>query len=887
MSSGLLTDVRREVLDNGLTVLVKEDFAAPVCCLQLFVKVGSNHETDAEWGWSHGIEHMFFKGTEKRGSGDMAREVGLIGGDLNAATGYESTAYHIVCPVAGFETALELHADALANAAFREDDLASERNVLLEELQMYKDVPDGFGHTWDVLMGTAFERHRYGKSIIGDEVSLKETSREAIVDYFRRGYVPANMVYCVTGAVPADEAVAAVRRHLGGLASAEAALSRPEPEPPQTSFRHVAMTGDVEAAYFKIGFHVPEEPHADTAALNVLTHLLGSGRSARLYQEVLESRGLVSQISVMKESGRDPGILVVDAVTEPEKLEAAIAATYEEIGRFHRHPVPDVDLEKSLNNVIADFVSALETVQGQSSVLGRFELLGGYALADEMLARIARVSAADVRRVARRYLTFDGSTVLTYLPGPAAEPTREGEAALRDRLEARLAEAVGSEPAPADPPDSPPRNVPAIKMGAPATDVPISRHELPGGARLLCRPVRRAPLMALAAYVRAGSRFETPETLGVGTLTARSLIKGTHARGQAELAQAIEHLGITLFPFTDRDTMGFYVEALTGHAEVALDLFAEILHGASFPDEAVAREREMLLADLVEEQDDTFTITMNELRKLLFGDHPYGYHPLGTPETIASLTPDHLRGWRDRFFVQGGLHLAAVGDVDPDAITAGLARRLDRLRDDAPPTPPTVGLAARTEGARTELVRDKAQAVIIAGLPAPSLHDPSRFAHAVMNAVLNGMGSRLFEELREKRHLCYFTGSSFSALDDAGAFAAYVGTSAEHVDGALDALLGELRRIGEAPPSDDEMTRAINTLVGHHTIALQRSGSQAAAFARLSALGREPEDVLRYPERIRAITGDDVLAAARATLDVDRAAIALLRPGTPGTSTGG
>lgn len=879
MAKGLFAGVRKKVLDNGLTVLINEDRAAGVVALEVFVKIGSNNETDDIWGWSHGIEHMLFKGTARRGVGDVAREVTELGGTMNAGTWYESTTYYITCPREGFTRALDIHADVLEHSAFREEDLDRERRVLVEELNMYRDVPDGVGFTLDELMNVAFTRHRYRRAVIGIAESLEKTSREAIVDYYRRGYVPANMVYVVVGDVDADDALAAIESTLGTIPARPPRLPAPDPEPEQTTFRHVALTGDIEEAYFKIAFHIPGERHEDTPALRVLTHLLGSGRSSRFHRNLVEEAGLVSHIGLMDVSSADPGVLIVDATAEPKDVEEAIAAVYVEARRFHDELVTEADLEKALNNVIAAFVSTLESVQGQASMLGHFELLGDHALADAYAAEIARVSAEDVRRVAARYLRFDASTVLTYLPGAPTEPDRSGEAALAERLRARIAEHPRATVASSGTAAGARRiELPSIAPSFEGKEGEIEERALPGGAPLLVRRRPKLPTVALAVYGRAGLRFERSDRLGAGTLATRCLLKGTRARSDEALAEEIERHAISIRPFSDRDTTGLYVECLTGQLPRALDLFAEILSEPAFDHDAIERERALLLADIRQEHDDTSAVTFEAFRSRVFGDHPYGWNPLGTETSAQAVTREDLVDWHRRFFVLGNLAFAAVGDIDADWLARELTARLDLVPEGPVPTPPPLVLATPTSLERCVLTRDKEQAVIVFGVPAPSMHSDMRFPLYVLDHMLSDMAGRLFTELRNTRNLCYHTQSFFSPLEDAGVFGAFVGTTPERVDEAIEALHGELERTRLEPPSAAELERSIAAITGKRLISMQRNGRQAAAMARRQALGPGYREVFAFPERIRAVTSAEILHAARTTLTLEQAVLAVLTP---------
>jgi zinc protease len=422
-------------------------------------------------------------------------------------------------------------------------------------------------------------------------------------------------------------------------------------------------------------------------------------------------------------------------------------------------------------------------------------------------------------------------------------------------------------------------NVPKVTANshAPALGDVVVR-DLPNGSQLIIRPKPKLPLMALAAYGRAGVRFQPSDKLGVGTLTSRSLIKGTQSKSYREVADAIDHLGLTLVPFADRDTCGFYLETMLDHQDTALDLFAEILIHPSFPEEAVERERQLQIAQIIQEQDDTVSLTMDRLYRCVFGDHPYAENPLGTVDSVRGITRNDLAAWHRRFFVPENLRLAAVGDVDPDKLAEDLSRRLSSLGTGPKPTLGDLTQPEIPSLIRERIVREKEQSVVAFGMRAPRFLDDDRLPLEVLNRVLAGMGGRLWDELRETRHLCYMVGSFYTALDGGGMFGAYIGTSPDLVDDAIEGLEGELRRIVETPPTDEEFDRAINSLCGAHLIALQTNGAQAAAFARCEALGIGYERVLNFPERVRKVTVEDVQRVARQVIDLDRRAVVVLTP---------
>ena len=403
----LFDDVRRKVLANGLEVLVREDHGTPVVALNFFVRLGSLNEDRSIAGWSHGVEHMLFKGTDRRGPGDIAREIQDAGGQMNAGTGYESTNYYIILPAANFDRALDIHADVLRHSAFDEHELEKERQVLIKENEMYRDRPGGFGLTWEALLETAFTRHRYGRPIGGPDENLLRTARGEVLAHKRKYYVPSNITYVVVGDVDAETVFRKMEAALGDWEAPPVTPDRSPVEPSQTAFRFRGMSGDVGKSYVKLGFHIPEELNPETDALLVLAHILASGRTSRLYRRVREEQNLIYGASVMQVTGRDPGYLVFEFTCDPAKTDAALEAVLAETLAFREEPVTAEELDRTLHSVRADTVATLETMEGQASMLGHYALLGDYRLAGTYLDRIAGVDAGRIRAAARRVLSLE------------------------------------------------------------------------------------------------------------------------------------------------------------------------------------------------------------------------------------------------------------------------------------------------------------------------------------------------------------------------------------------------------------------------------------------------------------------------------------------------
>jgi zinc protease len=410
----LASDAERVVLPNGLTVLVKEVYPTSVVSLSLWVGVGSVHEPDPAAGISHFVEHMLFKGTEKRPVGRLAQEVHELGGYLNGFTSYECTCYWIVLPSRHFATALEIASDALLHPLFDDQECRREAQVILEEMRMYQDRPDYY--CFEKLMALAFPRHRYGRPIIGTEEVVGRLSPEELRAHYRRYYRPNNMAVVVVGDIEAGEALRQVEQALGGIEPGPVERSRSEPEEPQTGMRRLDLEGDLSNAHLQAGFHISDLFSEEAYAYDLLSSILGEGRSSRLNQALRERLGLVTSISCSAFLEKDPGLLVVEAVLPPDHLAPAEEALLAELEAVAVGGVSERELQKAKNMVEAHYVMGQETVEGQGRKLGYYEMLGDYTLAQTYVSRLARVSCDDVAAAAARALRRDNCSLVTCRP---------------------------------------------------------------------------------------------------------------------------------------------------------------------------------------------------------------------------------------------------------------------------------------------------------------------------------------------------------------------------------------------------------------------------------------------------------------------------------------
>ncbi|MCP4666661.1 MAG: insulinase family protein, partial [Deltaproteobacteria bacterium] len=351
-------------LDNGFTVILKENRTAPVAAIQVWVKTGSANETEEEAGITHFIEHMIFKGTPTRKAGDIARTIESSGGNINAYTSLDRTVYYVEMPGSLFHTGLEVLLDAVRHSLFDEQELLREKEVVLEEYRRSLDSPGR--RLGKAVMNLCFRKHPYGRPIIGYAYTIRSFHREAILKYMDKWYGPRNMVLTAVGDFHAKGAMKAIRALIRDFPKRTGKRpSRPE-EPKQAGLRTTILKEGVQQAYLSLAWRIPALAHPHIPALDLLETILGHGKSSRLYTRLKMKENLVHSIGAGAYALMDPGIFSIDSTLKPEKTDRVLKALGEEMVRVCTAPVSASELQRARAIREADFLFAMETMSGQA-----------------------------------------------------------------------------------------------------------------------------------------------------------------------------------------------------------------------------------------------------------------------------------------------------------------------------------------------------------------------------------------------------------------------------------------------------------------------------------------------------------------------------------------
>lgn len=826
MSAGALTRgrTRTRVLSNGFTVLVEPDHSAPVSSVQVWVQTGSIHE--GSWlggGLSHFLEHMIFKGTATRGPNDIARAVQEMGGQVNAYTSFDRTVYWITTPAHGTATAIELLADATLHSTIPEGEFAKEQEVIRREFAMGFDDPNRLSS--ELMLATAFSHSPYRHPIIGHLDIFNNLTREDLDTYYHARYVPDNMFLVVTGDVDpmdifslAEKWFCSVKRNVG------APLFIPH-EPPQLGRREAHEEFETELGRCSLVWHIPPITHPDAAALDVLATVLGAGRSTPLYRELRERRNLVHHIASYSYMAGEMGLLGIDFICEPPKRLEAEQAALAVVARYRETEISEAEVTKARKSILADQLGNLATARGRASDIGASWLLARNPdLGVEYLERVGRVEAADLRRVARHYLDPATCTVTSVNPRGSLSGISN------------------------------------------VTNTNATRHiesfTLPNGLRVLTCEDHKLPVVSAMAVFRGGLLAETLETNGITALAGRTLLKGTTTRTAEQIDGEIESIGGQIGTNSGNNSFSVSVETMTPDFRLGLDLLADVLSNATFPEEEIAREKEDQIAALKAEDEQITSVARNTMRHAIFDTHPYGLRTNGTPESIASLSRAQLLAFRDHCVTAANGVLAIFGDIDTQEIRQ-IATKLfgtlpaGELLMTSPPVAP-----ALPKSLDIVVQEPKQQAVLMVGFRGTWAHSPDQTALELIETASSDMASRFFQRIREELGLAYFVGAAQMTGFAPGIFTFYLGTDPAKVALVRAHFEDEIISLAREGLTDDELARAKKKMIGSEAIRNQSLDAFTGAAAMDELYGFGYDHHQHRTAEINAVTSEQIRAVA-------------------------
>jgi zinc protease len=837
------------ILPSGLTIIVQEDHSAAVASVQAWCATGSiDEDQHLGAGLSHILEHMLFKGTKTRSTNEIAQKVQDVGGYINAYTSFDRTVFWIDVPKDGVPTALDILADAMMNSTLPPEEYQKEQEVIRREFAMGMDDPDRMAGL--LLFATAYQRHPYRFPVIGDIEIYNQLTQEQVMQYYKTRYVPNNLTFIVVGDVDAQK----VRQQLTDLFKPYPEKSlKPvfiPAEPPQLGRREVHQEFPTELTHLSLAWHIPEVTNPDVPALDLLATILGDGRSSRVYRRVREEAGLAFRISAFSYTPGDPGLFGIDATLDPKKREETEQLTLRIVDEIKQAGATAEELAKAKKIALSHHLSALTTMSGQASDIGsNWFLTRNINFSRDYLDAVQKVTLDDIKRVAANYLTENNLTVTSLNP----------KGSLAARAEGPKAAAAGD----------------------------VRKFDLSNGLRLLVREDRRLPLVAMGAVFRGGLLAETTQTNGITRLMAKVVLKGTKTRTAEQIANQIEAVGGSIASDAGNNSFNLQVGVTKPDVKLGVELLSDVLLNATMPEKAIAREKEIQIAAIQQEEEQLTNVARNIMRQALFPQHPYALRSNGSVQSVQRLTQKDLLEFRDRYVTAKNGVAFVFGDVNAAEVKQLFEQALGKMRPgelalkNVQPAAPL----AKTESVESR--KDKAQGVIMVGFRGASLSSPDRYPLELIDEASSDLGSRFFIRIREQMGLAYYVGANQMQGLVPGLFAFYLGTDPQKIELVKTALLDEIHKLATEGLTPEELARAKKKLIGQQEIANQSNDTFGFHCALDELYGLGFDYYKRLEHDVNGITLDDVKRVATKYFRDQPYVLATVRPPTSAEATTG
>jgi zinc protease len=861
---------------NDMTILLVPDHTAPVFTFMVVYHVGSRNEAPGNTGSAHLLEHMIFnKSTENFGRAkghktfqEVLYEAGADFGSTNMTTWYDRMNGYSTLPSDKLELAMRIEADRLGRGLILDSERQSEMSVVRNEYEIGENNP--WQALWKATVASAIQAHPYHWNTIGYRSDIEGVTTEKLREHYKNFFYPNNAEAILVGDFDTEKALAIFDQQFGGFKKSE----KPIPqvitvEPPQEGERRTLVQRPGTVGMVMIGYIRPGALHPDFIPLEVLTSILADGVNSRLHQALVE-KGLATNVQANNFTLRDPYPLLIDATVTSGKthqdVEMAIKAALAELVE---KGVTEEEVKRAQQQIEVAIVRSRDGTYNFTSNLGEAVASTNWKWFLTYVENINAVTAADVKRVAATYLVPEHATVGWFVPTAGApKPATAGAPA------STPAGSQASTPAPAvvsrggeTPPSQPAGRQRASGSFAQRT----TRRVLRNGIILDVVENHSVPTVAIRGLAFAGDITAPAGKSVLPGLTAKMLQRGTKTRTKEEIGALLDGVGATRFYNTNQTEAFISANGMARDLPLLLEVLSDELRNPAFSAEEIAKAKKELETDILRAADNTSTRAMERLIQLVYAkEHPY--YVTSKDERLASMgtvTDADLRSYHAARYTGANMILAIVGDVDTAKTIALVEKHLGGIPKGERKSFATVALTAPGNAGTREAVtmRGKANMNIVMGAASGLRRTDADYdAALIANAALgqNSLSSRIGRRVRDTEGLSYNLFSRFGMSDELdGIWYVNVNVAPQNLAKAMKSTREEIDKFAKEGITDAEVEAQKSFFAGNYQVGLGSNAGVAQALVTAEKYGFGPRYLDEFPQRIRAVTKEQVNAAMR------------------------
>ena len=840
------SNVTRATLANGLRVIVVRDTLAPVVTTVMNYQVGSNEAPPGFPGMAHAQEHMMFRGSPGLSADQLADISAAMGGNFNADTQQTVTQYFFTVPAEDLDVALHLEAVRMRGSLDTDDLWTEERPAIEQEVAQDLSNPQYVFYTQ--LLAAMFQGTPYAHDALGTRLTFDQTTGQMLHQFYDSWYVPNNAIFVIAGDVQPEHVLAEVKALFGDIPQ------KPLPARPQVNLEAVqgkalALPTDLPYGLAVVSIRMPGSNSPDYAASQLLGDVLSSQRGT-LYGLVPEGKALYAGFSLatLPEASLGYALAVyprggsgADLVNEIKRIladDVKSGLPSDLIEAARRHELVDAEFQRNSVSGLAMAWSEAVAVEGRQSP-------------DDDIQAIAKVSSADVCRLARQYLTSEEAITAVLTPQPSGKPVSSSAFGGQESLEPKQTHVV----------DLPEWAARALsRLSVPESSLRPVVTSLPNGLRLIVQPESVSNTVSVSGQIKNNSNVETAKGKeGVGNLLNQLFEYGSMTLDRLAFQKALDGIGAEESAGT-----AFSVQVLPSQFDRAVQLLAENELTPALPESAFKTIQRRLAAQVAGQLESPDFLMHQALNSALFPkDDPSLRH--ATPATVAGLTLQDVRDYYQHAFRPDLATIVVIGHVTPDEATAVVAKYFSAWKavgakpeTDMPTAPPN--RAATMAVPNASRVQDDVTLAETLGL---NRFSPDYYALELGNHVLGGgfYATRYYRDLREKGGLVYTVSSSFNVGRTRGIYEVHYGCDPPNVSKAHSIVARDLRDMQQAPPTEHELEEAKALLLREIPLSESSVNTIAGGMLSRATMGLPLDEPIRAARHYVALTPEDVRAA--------------------------
>ena len=827
------------VLENGLEVALQTMPNSKMASLQFWTRTGALHENDKERGMSHLLEHMLFKGTDIYKTGEISERIEALGGDINAYTSFDRTVYYVHVPSRHLKESYAILKNFVFHSTLDEKELTREKEVVVEEIKRSLDSPGS-------LVGyKVFEVCYPGSNmqfpILGTAKSVRATTREALMNYYKSRYTPNNMAFVATGYFDEKELFEMVQDSLENYDNEKFSERKGINFHPahNSGVSYTLLKGDFEKPKFEMAFPSTALENFASPYLDLICFALGGGELSRLSRKLKDELGLVSSVYVSNYNPSFPGLISISCSPLTDDFETLAKIIYEEVEKLKTSaPITASEKKRAVAQMKAEKVFDEESTEARARLLGT-SLMTNYKthFEDLYFNLLETIRDEDLESIASRFLDFSKARVVAL----CNEKSKLNSSQFSQQMEKFFQ-----------------NNLSVKKQNKKTTKLKqvkdfVSSFEKKKGYEKVHFTKADSKLFSLSLCSFGGLLAENEKDVGSHFLLSSSLGKATQSKDFEDFSSRLEEMGAELEYFSGKDSFGMKLSGLKENEDELLALAKESFLEAKIEKSALENARRSALQAIDSKGDQPARRAFKKFGEVVLGHTPYRWPVYGSKENLERLEEKQLensfKSLRQNHFVSSYVgSKESLNLTDWFADSKGLALSKKTVMKNVEKTNETIHIPSKKE-----------QNHILVGCEAYDWKNEKRYTLAVLSNILGGMGGRLFLELRDKQSLAYTVSPVVNTGVLTGSFSVYMACSPEKTTQALDGLRDELSKVSTSKIAEQELKRAQNSLISSYHADLEESPSLSLHMALMQLYGVGYNEIKEYDERVLSVRAEEIL----------------------------